>query len=133
MKRRRLDLGELMVKTTSSAKPIPDKPVKHFRSVRRPEITRLIENDPMPPPTASKSLGRAKAGRPLVSDLAQTRANEALLKQQLTEERQKHDAFRQEESRRTAKTRTFRLHLAVQLYRSQPKHYNRGQCLQKHN
>ena len=59
----------------------------------------------MPPPTVSKSLGRGsgKDGRHLVSDLAQARANEALLRQQLTEERQKHDAFRQEETRRTAK------------------------------
>ena len=105
MKRRRLDLGDLMVKQTGPAKPISDRPVEHFRSVRRPEITRLTENDPMPPPTASKSLGRGsgKDGRPLVSDLAQARANEALLRQQLTEERQKNDAFRQEETRRTAK------------------------------
>ena len=105
MERRRLDLGELMVKTTSSAKPISDRPVEHFRSVRRPEITRLTENAPMPPPTASKSLGRGsgKDGRPLVSDLAQARANEALLRQQLTEVRQKNDTFRQEETRRTAK------------------------------
>ena len=59
----------------------------------------------MPPPAASKSLGRGsgKDGRQLVSDLAQAHANEALLRQQLTEERQKHDAFRQEETRRTAK------------------------------
>jgi hypothetical protein len=105
IKRRRLDLGELMVKTTSSTKPNSDKPIEQFRSVPRPEITRLTENDPVPPPTAKKLLGRGsgKAGRPLVSDLAQARANEALLKQQLMEERQKHDAFRQEEARRTAR------------------------------
>ena len=81
MKRRRLDLGELMVKTTSSAKPISDKPVEHFRTVRRPEITRLAETDPMPPPTANKSMGRGsgKDGRPLVSDLIQDRETEATL------------------------------------------------------
>jgi hypothetical protein len=105
IKRRKLDLGGLMVKTTSSAKPISDKPAEQFRTVKRPEITRLTDADPMPPPPASKSLGRGsgKAGRPRVSDLAQSRANEAQLRQQLTEERQKHDAFRQEEQRRTAK------------------------------
>jgi len=33
MKRRRLDLGNLMVKITGLAKPISDKPVEHFRTV----------------------------------------------------------------------------------------------------
>ena len=65
MKRRRLDLGDLMVKTTGPAKPISDKPVEHFRTVRRPEITRLAKSDPMPPPMANKSMGRGsgKGGR----------------------------------------------------------------------
>ena len=69
-----MDLGDLMIKTTGPAKPISDKPVEHFRTVRRPEITRLAESDPIPPPPANKSLGRGsgKDGRPLVSDLAGT-------------------------------------------------------------
>ena len=56
----------------------------------------------MPPPPVNKSLGRGsgKDGRPLVSDLAQARENEAALRKQLEAERQKHDAFRQEETRR---------------------------------
>ena len=52
MKRRRLDLGDLMVKQTGPAKPISDRPVEHFQTVRRPEITRLTKYDPMPPPLA---------------------------------------------------------------------------------
>ena len=47
--------------------------------------------------------GSGKDGRPLVSDLVQARANEVALRKQLEEERQKHDAFRQDEARRTAK------------------------------
>ena len=96
MKLRRLDLGDLMVKTTGPAKPISDRPVEHFRTVRRPEITRLTESDPMPPPPVNNSLGRGsgKDGRPLVSDLVQARAKEVALRKQLEEERQKHDAFR---------------------------------------
>ena len=59
----------------------------------------------MPPPPLNKSLGwgSGKDGRPLVSDLVQARENEAALRKQLEAERQKHDAFRQEETRRTAK------------------------------
>ena len=94
-----------MVKTTSSAKPNSDKPVEHFRTVRRPEITRLAVSDPMPPPPANKGLGRGsgKDGRPLVSDLVQARENEAALRKQLEEERKKHAAFRKEETDRTAR------------------------------
>ena len=33
MKRRRLDMGDLMVKTTGPAKPISDKPVEQYRTV----------------------------------------------------------------------------------------------------
>jgi hypothetical protein len=43
MKRRRLDLGDIMVKTTGLAKPISDKPVEQFWTVRQPELTRLAE------------------------------------------------------------------------------------------
>ena len=96
MKRRRLDLEDLMVKTTGQAKPISDKPVKQFRNVRRPEITRLAESDPMPPPPANKSMGRGsgKDGRPIISDLIQAC---------LAEERKRHEAFRWEESCRTSR------------------------------
>ena len=75
IKRRRLDLGDLMVKTTGPAKPISDKPAAQFRTIRSPEITRLAENDPMPPPPANKSIGRrsGKDGRPTVSGLIQAR------------------------------------------------------------
>ena len=34
IKRRRLDMGDLMVKTTGQAKPISDKPAEQFRTVR---------------------------------------------------------------------------------------------------
>ena len=90
MKHRRLDLGDLMIKTTGPAKPVSDKPVEHFRTVRRPEIIRLAEIDQMPPP-ANRSLGRVsgKDGRPLVSDLIQAREIEADLRKQLAEERKK--------------------------------------------
>ena len=101
MKRRRSDLGDLMVKHTGPAKPISDRPVEHFRSVRRPEITRLTDSDTATP--CNKNMGRrsGKDGRPLASDLVQARENEVALRKQLEEERQKHDAFRQEETRRT--------------------------------
>ena len=79
MKRRRLDLGDLMVKTTGPAKPISDKPVEQFRTVRRPEITRSAESDPMSSPPANTSMGRGsgKDVRPTVSDLIQAREAEA--------------------------------------------------------
>jgi hypothetical protein len=47
--------------------------------------------------------GSGKDGRQLVSDLVQARENEVALRKQLEEERQKHDAFRQEETRQTAR------------------------------
>jgi hypothetical protein len=74
MKRRRLDLGDLTVKSTGPAKPISVKPVEHFRTVRRPDNT-VAESDPMPPPPANKGMGRGsgKDGRPLVADLIQAR------------------------------------------------------------
>ena len=43
LKRRRLDLGELMIKPAVPAKPISTKPVELFRQAMRPEITRLAE------------------------------------------------------------------------------------------
>ena len=49
LKRRHLDLGELMIKQAVPAKPFSDKPVELFRQARRPDITRLAETDPMPP------------------------------------------------------------------------------------
>ena len=54
LKRRRSDLGDLIVKPTAPAKPISTKPVELFRQAKRPEITRLAETDPMPPPPANK-------------------------------------------------------------------------------
>jgi len=94
-----------MVKTTSSAKPHSDKPVEQFWTIRRPEITRLAESDPMPPPPANIGLGQGsgKDGRPLVSDLIQARETEAALHKQVEEEREKNEAFREEEKCRTAR------------------------------
>ena len=101
MKRRRLDLGDLMVKTTGPTKAISDKPTEQFRTVRRPEITRLDESDPMPPPPANKSMGRVsgKDGRPTVSGLIQAREAEeasrdaeAVLRKELAEDRKRHEA-----------------------------------------
>ena len=89
LKRRRLDLDELMIKPAVPAKPISAKPVELFRQAMRPEITRLAETDPMPPPSANRSLGRGtgKAGRPTITDLirarevkADFRASEAALR-----------------------------------------------------
>ena len=59
----------------------------------------------MPPPMANKSMGRGsgKDGHPLVSDFIQARETEATLRKQLEEERKRHEAFRQEESCRTAR------------------------------
>jgi len=37
--RRRLEFGDLMLKTTGQAKPISDEPAEQFRPARRPEIT----------------------------------------------------------------------------------------------
>ena len=94
-----------MVKTTSSAKPNSDKPVEQFRTIRRLEITRLAESDPMPPPPENKVLGRGsgKDGCSLVADLIQARETEAASRKQLEEERKKHEAFREEEACRTAR------------------------------
>ena len=105
MKRRQLDLGDLMVKTTGSAKPISEKPVEHFRTVRRPEITRLAESDSMPPPPANKGLRRGsdKDGRPLVADIIQARETEEALRKQLEEKRKQHEAFRWEKSCRASR------------------------------
>ena len=59
----------------------------------------------MPPPPANKSLGRVsgKDSRPLVSDHIHARENEAALRKQLEEERKNHEAFRWEETCRTAR------------------------------
>jgi hypothetical protein len=78
LKRRRLDLGELMIKPAVPARPISTKPVELFRQARRPEITRLAETDSMPPPPTKRSMGRGsgKDGRPLVTDLIKAREAE---------------------------------------------------------
>ena len=112
LKRRRLDLGELMIKPAVPAKPISTKPVELFRQARRPEITRLAETDPMPPSPANSSMGRGsgKDGRPLVIDKikkreaeADLRASEAALRKELAEERKRFEDFRGVETLRTMK------------------------------
>ena len=116
MKRRRLDLGDLLVKTTGAAEPISEKTVEQFRTVQRPEKTRLAESDPMPLPPAKKSMGRGsgKDGRPTVSDLIQVRQAEAAsrdveaaLRKELAEVRKRHEAFRWDESCRTSSLRRY--------------------------
>ena len=105
MKRRRLDLGDLMVKTTGPAKHISDKPVEQFRTVRRPKITRLAEGDLCHHLRQTKGQGsRGKDGRPTVSDLIQaqeteaaSRDTEAASRKELAEERKRHEAFSWEE------------------------------------
>jgi len=49
LKRRRSDLGDLIVKNLAAANPISDKPAEQY-SNDRPEITRLAESDSMSPP-----------------------------------------------------------------------------------
>ena len=82
LKQRRLDLGELMIKPAVSAKPISTNLVEPFRQARRPEITRLAESDPIPPPPTNRSLGRGtgKDGRSTVIDLIKAREAEADLR-----------------------------------------------------
>jgi len=101
LKRHRLDLGELI--KPAVPKPTSTKPVELFRQARRPEITRLAETDPMPPPLANRSMGRGlgKDGCPLVIDLikareaeAELRASEAALRKKLAEERKRFEKFR---------------------------------------
>ena len=71
-----------MIKPAVTAKAISTKPVELFRQARRPEITRLAETDPMPPPPANRSLGRGSGenGRPLVTDIIKVREAEAELR-----------------------------------------------------
>ena len=59
----------------------------------------------MPPPPANKGLGRGsgKDGRPLVADLIQARETESALRKQHEEESKQHEAFRWEETCRTAR------------------------------
>ena len=103
LKRRRLDLGDLMVKP-AQAKLIPVKPAELFRQVKQSEITRLAESDPMPP--ANKSLGRGagKDGRPTVTALIKARVAEAAfrasLSRELAEERKRFEDFRRDETLR---------------------------------
>ena len=79
----RRDLGGLIVRTTASAKPTSAKPIQQCRARRRPEITRLAETDPIPPPPPGKVLGRGtgKDGRPTVIDLIKARESEAALRE----------------------------------------------------
>ena len=99
-----------MIKPAVPAKPISTKPVELFRQARRPEITRLAETDPMPPPPANRSMerGSGKDGRPLVIDLIKAReaeadlwASEAALRKELVEERKRLEDFRRDETLRT--------------------------------
>jgi len=89
------------------AKPISDKPVDQFRTVRRPEISRLADSEP----STNKSMGRGSGkDHPTVSDRIQAREaeaasrdNEAALRKELAEERKRHEAFPWEESCRTSR------------------------------
>jgi len=89
LKRRRLDLGDLMVKPAAPEKLISAKHVDLFRQAKRPEITRLTDSYPIPPPPLKWSLrrGTGKAGQPTVTDqikareaVADLRASEAALR-----------------------------------------------------
>jgi hypothetical protein len=70
-----------MVRTTASVKPTSAKPIEQFQTQKHPEITRLEETDPIPPPPPGKSgCGSGKDGRPTVTDLIKARESEAALR-----------------------------------------------------
>ena len=86
-----------MVKQAAPAKLLPAKSFELFRKAKRPEITRLAESDPMPPPLANWSLGcgAGKAGRPTVTDLIKALA---ALRKELAEEYKQFEDFRRDET-----------------------------------
>ena len=75
-KRRKLDMGELMVKPNVTKRAGVGKPFSQFKAPKRPEITRLPPFDDADGslPTAGKALGKGSGKEgPIVADLIQLR------------------------------------------------------------
>jgi hypothetical protein len=80
-KRRKLDMGDLMVRTNITKRTGSGKPFNQFKAPKRPEISRLSahhENE-TGTPTTVKAFGRAGFRQPLVADLIRLRENESRL------------------------------------------------------
>jgi hypothetical protein len=84
-KKRRLDLGDLMVKPASSRPLPPTRPVQQFLQPKRRDIIQLSEDvmDFETPVVVPKQKGSGKDGRPTVGDITALRESEARLRQQL--------------------------------------------------
>jgi hypothetical protein len=85
-KRRKLNMGDLMVKPNVTKRAGLGKPSSQFKAPKRPEITRLPPYDDADGilPTTVKALGKGsgKDGRSLVADLIRLRGNESKLVQE---------------------------------------------------
>ena len=95
-KRRKLDMGELMVKPNITKRAGVGKPLSQFKAPKRSEITRLpAYDDAEGSPTATGkviSKGSGKEGRPIVADLVRLRESEARLAQELANEKARAQA-----------------------------------------
>ena len=89
LKRRKIDMGELMVKTNVTKRAGLGKPLSQFKAPKRSEITRLPTYDVAEgSPTATGKVfseGSGKDGRPIVEDLVRERENESRLVQEFVD------------------------------------------------
>ena len=96
LKRRKIDLGQLMVKSNVTKRAGSGRPLSQFKAPKRPEITRLPEYDDNngSPTITGKVVGKGsgKDGRPIVADLVRLRESEARLAQELADEKAKAQA-----------------------------------------
>ena len=95
-KKRKLDMGELMVRSNVTKRVGSRKPLSQFKAPKRPEITRLppIDDTETGTMTMVKVLGKGsgKDGRPLVADLIRLCENESKLVQELVNEKARAQA-----------------------------------------
>jgi len=96
LKRRKIDLGQLMVKTNVTKRAGSGRPLSQFKAPKRPEITRLPDFDDSngSPTNTAKVAGKGsgKDGRPIVADLVRLRESESRLAQELANEKARAQA-----------------------------------------